>query len=349
MHRSKRTQTLLTLLKILLAAGILTYLVLQLQGQQGFSRLIREPKRWDMLLAAVGLVTVGFSLSFVRWYLLVRALGLDFHLRDALRLGSLGYLLNFISPGSVGGDLFKAVFLAQEHPRQRTDAVASIVIDRVVGLYAMLLVASFGIFLAEGHLNENVALRTIANIICIATVAGTAGVVLLMIPGTTGTRVQQLARMLPLLGETLVRLIRAAAAYRHHRFFLFTAIALGILTHCMVVTAFWAIEQGLPVQSATFRDNLLIVPTSLFAGAIPATPSGLGTFEATIELLYRTTGAAKGDGTMVALAYRAATVVMACVGAVYYFSARRKVEDLIHEADELAEELSEHASQAAPQ
>ncbi len=56
------------------------------------------------------------SLTFVRWYLLVRALGLHFRLLDAFRLGFLGYLFNFVSVGSVGGDLFKAIFIAREQP-----------------------------------------------------------------------------------------------------------------------------------------------------------------------------------------------------------------------------------------
>ncbi len=106
-----------------------------------------------------------------------------------------------------------------------------------------------------------------------------------------------------------------------------------------MITAFWSIERGLPVHEATFAENLLLVPTSLFAGAIPATPSGLGTMEAAVELLYRTLGAAQGDGTMVALAYRVATVVMAGVGSIYYLTARRKMDEMIHEADELAEQL----------
>ena len=67
MHRSKRTQTLITLLKILLAAGILTYLVVRLESQSGFTKLRYGTKDWWLLLGAAGLVTIGFSLSFVRW------------------------------------------------------------------------------------------------------------------------------------------------------------------------------------------------------------------------------------------------------------------------------------------
>ena len=64
-------------------------------------------------------------LTFVRWYLLVTPLGLPFHLRDAIRLGFVGYLFQFASLGAVGGDLFKAAFLAHEQPRRRPEGTTT--------------------------------------------------------------------------------------------------------------------------------------------------------------------------------------------------------------------------------
>ena len=65
-------------------------------------------------------------------------LHLPFRLRDAFRLGFLAFLLNFVSVGAVGGDLFKAFFIARDQPGRRTEAVATVVVDRLVGFYALL-------------------------------------------------------------------------------------------------------------------------------------------------------------------------------------------------------------------
>ena len=67
--------------------------------------LAERPSHGWALAAAVGLSLAGVTITIVRWHWLIRALGLPFRLRDALRLGFLGYLLNFVSFGSVGGDL----------------------------------------------------------------------------------------------------------------------------------------------------------------------------------------------------------------------------------------------------
>jgi len=119
---------LFTLVKVVLALLILGFLLQRIQGESGFERLLNEPKNWLSLAVAQGLVPVAFSLSFVRWYLLVRGLDLKFHLGDAFRLGTLGYMLNQVSPGSLGGDLLKAVFIAREQPGKRTDAVATVLV-----------------------------------------------------------------------------------------------------------------------------------------------------------------------------------------------------------------------------
>jgi hypothetical protein len=47
----------------------------------------------------------------------------------------------------VGGDLVKTVMLGHEHPQHRAKALASVLVDRVVGLYILFVVASVAILL----------------------------------------------------------------------------------------------------------------------------------------------------------------------------------------------------------
>ena len=42
----------------------------------------------------------------------------------------------------MGGDLFKAIFIAREQPGRRTEAVATVLVDRVIGMYALVLLTS---------------------------------------------------------------------------------------------------------------------------------------------------------------------------------------------------------------
>jgi uncharacterized protein (TIRG00374 family) len=282
---------------------------------------------------------VAFSLNFVRWYLLVRGLHMEFHLRDSFRLGTLGFMFNQVSPGSVGGDLLKAVFIAKEQHGKKTEAVATVVIDRIVGLYAMLLVGSLGLVLVNQQVSQHTMIQQLQVVVWSALAVGTLGFVWVMSPLATGKRVRDFADRLPAVGHTVTRLIDAAAIYRSRRAYIFASIGLAIVTHCLLILSFWCISRGLPVYDPTLYQCASFVPPSLLAGALPLTPGGLGTMELAVEFFYSTLGGQKGDGTVVALAYRAMTYVVAAVGACYYLTSRKKIDTMLHEAEELAEEL----------
>jgi len=339
-HRSRKVKLLFASIKLLLAVAILGFLIVRIQAHSGFERLLNQPKDWLLLLLAQGLILVGYSLSFIRWYLLIRGLGLPFHLRDAFRLGSLGFMLNQVSPGSVGGDLLKAVFIAKEHPDRKTEVVATVLLDRVIGLYAISLVASAGLMLIGQSTEPNAILNTMRTIVWTAAAAGTVGLLIAMSPAATGTRVRQLVDRLPVIGLTLHRLLDMVAVYHSRRRYLAGALGLALVTHNLMILAFWFICHGLPVYNPSLVENASIVPLGLVICAIPLTPGGLGTLEAGFEFLYTLIGAAAGDGFIIAFAYRVMIYGVASIGACYYFTSRKSVKLLIHEAETLAEETN---------
>jgi glycosyltransferase 2 family protein len=340
-----RRRTIVQAAKLLLAIGIIAYLFYSLRGEAVFDRLVSEPKRWGQLAIGQCLVLTAVSLNYIRWFLLVRALGLNFRLADSFRLGSLGLLLSQVSFGSVGGDLFKAVFIAREQPGKRTEAVASVVVDRVVGLYSMLLVATIGRLLTRHTSSFSPQVDALADMIVTLAIIGTCGIGMLMLPSVTGPGVRDFVHRAPVVGHTLSRLLGAAAAYRHERRYLFAAIAISCCTHMLFVLAIWHIGRGLPVDEPSLPVTFVVGPLSLCAGAIPATPGGFGTFEVAMNELYKAVGSQPGDGLLVALTHRVMIWVMAGAGAVYYLSARQKIGQVMHEAEELEEVLQEELEQ----
>jgi len=76
-------------------------------------------------------------------------------------------------------------------------------------------------------------------------------------------------------------------------------------------------------------------------GAIPLTPSGLGTTEYAIEELYKTMPGGdqieKGDGTIVGVGRRLTDIAVALVGLGFYLSHRREVQEVFAEAEEVAD------------
>ncbi len=338
-HLSKSLRILIAVGKVVLALGIVGYLLVKIQGDAGFSRLVSEPKDWPYLAAALVMVLVSFTCSFVRWYLLVHGLGMQFLLSDAFRLGTLGFMLNQVMPGSVGGDLFKAAFIAHEQPGRRTEAVASVFIDRFVGLVGMLVVASLGLLFASDSLRKSPLLSGVEAIVWTAAVCGLGMLLLMTSRLVSGKKMQELLDKIPLVGHPLSQLSEGLANFRSKRGYLLAAFTLALTTHCLLVSAFWCISRGLPITGPTFQENATIVPMALVAGALPLTPGGLGLTETGLAKLFGTIGLRESNGAMVALCYRALTYVVAALGAFYYIAAKKRIDKLLEEAEELAEEI----------
>ena len=92
---------------------------------------------------------------------------------------------------------------------------------------------------------------------------------------------------------------------------------------------------GSPVHGRqTFLQHIVIVPMSMVTGTLPLPGGGLGAFEFVMNYYYRNVAGVDGQGLLVALAYRAATVAVAVVGIVYYVVSRKDVSRVIHDAEE---------------
>jgi len=306
---------------------------------QTFTRLLSRPKDWGLLAASAALVMTAVCTTFARWYLLVRALDIPFRLSEAFRLGFLGYLLNFVSFGSVGGDLFKAYFLARDRPGRRTEAVATVVLDRLIGLYALLLVASAGV-LAMGpqSFDTAVTLGVRRTTLLVTAVASAALLVLPLL--SHGLWVKTIARV-PKVGPMFARLATAVELYRRKLGVLLLVVVMSLAVHACNVAALYTAAAGLFASDEipSLPKQLVIIPLAMLAGAIPITPAGMGTFEFTVDYLYRhIADAAAGQGLVVALAYRAMTLVIATIGIGYYWASRREVARVLQEAEAGEEE-----------
>jgi uncharacterized protein (TIRG00374 family) len=339
MHSHVR-RTIVNAVKLTLAVVILAFLVYK--GREPFSQLSASTIQWPMLAAALLCTLLTATLSFVRWHILIRALGIDVRLIDSLRLGALGFALNYASFGSIGGDFFKAIFLAHGQPGRRTEAIATVIADRILGLLTMLLLASIGI-LSSGLLNaDSQKIQILSRGILTFTAIGWTGFLLLLfVDALTGPWVRQQALRLRLTGKTIVRLLEAVRVYRGEKSSLVAAFGVSVIMALCYVTSFYFVARGLPIPEPPWSEHLVIVPVSSLVGAIPMTPSGLGTTEAAVNNLYLwmhgASGIKDGDGTLVGIGRRVTDIAVAFLGVLFYLTHRREVKEVFAEAEALSE------------
>ncbi|MBA4020176.1 MAG: hypothetical protein C0483_23695 [Pirellula sp.] len=329
--------------KFALAAVLIGWLFYDASRKPEFTAILHEPKDYRWIALASLLLFVGVVGTFIRWQLLVRALGFPFTLRDGIRLGFLGYLFNFIAPGGVGGDIFKAVSVARQFHGRKAQAVATVFVDRIIGLYAIMLVASTAILWEGLATSEMADVRRISVGTLICTAVGGVMLAMMLVPGFTSGRLSRRLAALPRVGRVFAQLLDAVRLYREQMPTIYLALLISFGVHCCSVGCYYMLGKSFPGASPTLGEHFVIVPLAMVVGALPITPNGLGTFELAVETLFpmMSTDEVSGErGLIVSLFFRLITIGIALVGVAVYFFSRRDVAAALHEA-EVDEEVAE--------
>ena len=315
-------------IKWVVALGIVGYLGYQNRGQ--FKRLYAEPIHWQFLIAAFVLCGSSIILTFYRWYLLVVALDFPFKFSDALRLGFLGYLFNYVAPGAVGGDAVKGGLMAREQKSRRTVAVATILLDRILGLMGLLIVGAGATLLVVDridHRNEIVAVLWGGSIV------GLAGLVVMLHSATPNSWWMKLLIKIPKAGPIIADIADGISLYQTRRLIVILTVMLSVVGHFGIISSFYCCARAVATTAETpsYVTHLLLIPLAEIVGVIVPLPGGVGALEAAVQKSYELAGANAGIGLLAVSAYRVTTILIAAIGAVYYFASKRQIQELLAE------------------
>jgi uncharacterized membrane protein YbhN (UPF0104 family) len=137
--RTRIKATLKVLMRAGISIGLLSWLVAQsgpgdlLEAFLGISR-----QTWA---AAFLMFLLSQLLAATRWCILARALDFAGRWSAYLKFYFVGMYFNLFLPSSVGGDVFRALFICQGKPL-RLRAAYSVVADRLLGLTAMFMLGA---------------------------------------------------------------------------------------------------------------------------------------------------------------------------------------------------------------
>jgi uncharacterized protein (TIRG00374 family) len=310
------------LIKLAISAALLA--IVGVLNRESFAETLAYQPSPGRLAAALCWYLAGVMLAFARWWLLVRAVELPFSLREAFRLGWIGMFFNLVIPGAVGGDVVKAAYLMRDQDR-KSRAVASIVIDRLVGLLGLFLLAGIaGMVAARAGLARELRPIVVSAWVAYAVTLGLLVLAFTIRPdGPISRRLKGRRRARRLFEE----LHATGVAYRRRIGWVIAAHAMAALTHLSNVAAFYEVSRALfPVREIPdFLGHLLLVPLILFSTAIPLPFSGLGAAENVSALLFRTLD--YGGGAVAMLGFRLLQLGAAIIGAGVYLTYRRKARE----------------------
>jgi uncharacterized membrane protein YbhN (UPF0104 family) len=299
--RAPRKAWLWRLLQLLATLVAFTYLLSLVDPAQLLAALRRVPPAH--LLAVLGLSALGLLCGAVRWSLLFHAFGAP----RPPRFGRLchfyivGLFYNTYLPGGVGGDLVRALAsrAAWDQDRAATAGIATVLIERVLGLAGLLSVVSL------------VSLLHPLPILGHAWLPGTLGccaVAGLLIALRTA---HWLAGRMP--DKLAVWLMRLPQAERWSP--LMAAGLLSIATQLLPALSGQLLLSSVSEQ-ARLMDALLFVPLASAAAYVPISVSGAGVREVLFIKLYESVGVAASSALVVSLLLWCSLAALAAVGGV---------------------------------
>jgi uncharacterized protein (TIRG00374 family) len=269
---------------------------------------------WLPITAAVLLVLVDRALMAYRWFALLYALeaGRRPPLRAVVRIFFVSTFVGTFLPGSIGGDAVRAYTLAKlDVPAG--DAVASVFMDRMLGVASILLMAIFGLTLARDLAGN----RSIAAALLMTGAA--CGVTLLLIYSSGSARVvagliSRLPGAAARPGQKVLDSIRSYAA--HHKA-LTLVLGCSVAVQVLRILQAYLLGQALAIQ-APLAAYFAFVPLILLVMLLPITVNGIGTSQAAFVWFFARTGVDAAPAFALSVLFVALGIVGNLPGAVLY-------------------------------
>ena len=264
--------------------------------------------RWEFAAVAFVGLAIQFPISGLKWLAALRVCNVDLSFTRLTRFYCISHFVGQFLPTSIGGDAYRAyrvLPLVEPHSR----AVTSIVIDRIVGLGALLFLGAVGAVFLMDHFRLPQGYLTALGLGTVA--AAVAGVALYLgWFGVIRRKLQHLKMVAAIQGD-LMQLLRAGWRWVPLLLmaFVFQLIAVGIV-YLLFLGA--GSEIG-------FAEVCLIAAITGVAGILPLAINGIGVTEGTITLAGVALGADYEDAAVAAVLLRVVVLPLSCACGVLYW------------------------------
>lgn len=305
------------MLRVLVAVGLTVWLL----WQSDPSSVLDASRAADLrfILLACVLVFVDRALMAYRWLTLLSPL--DPALRPPflvlMRVFFVSTFLGTFLPASIGGDAVRAYGLSREGVGG-VDAVASVLMDRLLGVLSILFVASAGALLARGLIDIRLLLPALGFLgaACVLALAVVFSPRLAVLMGSLIAR-------LPRGQDPAHRLVAAIQRYAAYRGDLVNVLLCSIAVQVLRVlqTYCLGLALGLTLPMAVY---FALVPLILLIVLMPITINGIGTSQAGFVWLFGRAGVSSAPAFALSVLFLAIAVVGNLPGGLLYLIGERK-------------------------
>jgi uncharacterized protein (TIRG00374 family) len=298
--------------RVALAAGLTGYLLWRSDPALVFGAVAGAS--WLPVVAAVLLVLVDRALMAYRWVALLYALepGRRPPLASLLRIFFVSTFVGTFLPASIGGDAVRAYSTAKLNV-PGGDAVASVFMDRMLGVASILLMALAGLTLA-GDLAGNRAIVTAlfaTAIVCVVTL------VLIFSAGAAEAAAALTTRLPAAVAQAARKVLGSVRSYRMRHAALTLVLVCSVAVQVLRVLQAYCLGRALGIEAAA-GAYFAFIPLILLVMLLPVTINGIGTSQAAFVWFFGRVGVEAAPAFALSILFVALGIVGNLPGALLY-------------------------------
>lgn len=307
-------QKLVQYAKILLGVGLMAVLISKGMVEVNKLKILLDPK-----VLTVACILIAFNTLFLawRWHVLLKFYKFGTTFINALRFYLIGLFFNYALPGAVSGDLVKAYYISRTQPNQKMKAALSVLVDRVLGLYSMLLMSFFSsVFVFQTVDTSSPLAKLIESSWAILALASLGLGALFALP----------IAKLPLIrkSQKLTSLLNSLYGLGKTPHVILSSMLLSIIGQMLTMFFFYWISAYFGFQ-VSFWTCLFCVPLGFIVMAVPISPAGIGVGQLAFYKLFETLEPGSGDvGSLAITSFQAFQLIWGFVGAYVYMRFKHK-------------------------
>ena len=301
-------------LRLVFGGGILVYLARS--GQINLSSLVSLLHKWPVTITAILFLLLDILMMSIRASLLFRSARLSLSLTNSLQLNLIGFLFSTFLPGAAGGDIAKLVYATKENHGRRAEVATVLILDRLVGLFSLILLPLLFAPFFPVLLWSVPVLRRLLYIDAVLAGSMLLGAALVMFFSPARSWISWLLHRWPGVRSLALRVLDAMAAHGKSRGTLLLALMLSLLANLALIAL---TSLGLyVVNPASSSARLAIVaPMGHLVNSLPLTPGGIGVGESAFNALFKLAGMQGGAETL--LCVRVWNISVGLLGLFVYF------------------------------
>lgn len=310
-----------TLLKIAITALIMILLYRRMDWA-GFAGILRGIRLWP-LTGFFAICVVNMWLSSFRWWMLMRADGIDIPVHKLFVSHWIASFFNFFMPSNIGGDVYRIADISKKSGKA-PNTVAAVFADRLTGFIAMSLLGFvfplIGLrMVPEG--SRKVLLIPLAIFLCFIVVAA-----LVLQQGFLRFMLRVVFRGKHGKVEMFLdKFLESVRAYGRRPGVLARCLLVSLLFQFLVAVAVFCVGTSLGL-GIPFFSYCIFVPLVSLLESVPSTINGMGFRDAGYVMFFTAAGipSPKESAAAMALLYMMLTLVYASLGGILFLRRLQK-------------------------